>query len=41
MNLGHVDFKARIDPYLRGMVTPQTKGVVSRNVITMKLLGWS
>ena len=41
MNLGHVDFKARINPNLWGIVVPQAKGIVSRNAITMKLLGWS
>jgi len=41
MNLGHVDFKARIDPNLLGIVIPQAKGIVSMNVITMRLLGWS
>ena len=41
MNLTHVDFKARIDPYLQGIVTPQAKEIVSRNVITVELLGWS
>ena len=41
MNFGHVNFKARIDPYLQGIVTPQAKEIVSSNVITMELLGWS
>lgn len=41
MNLGHVDFKARIDPNFWGIMIPQAKRIVSRNVITMKLLGWS